>query len=48
MAKKGGENALVLKVLDSPRAFAQRAGAWQNDYMVDFKMAYTHSFGKKS
>lgn len=48
MAKKGGENALFKKVLDSQRAFAQRAGAWQNDYMVDFKMAYNHFFGKKS
>lgn len=46
-AKKGGENALFKKVLDSQRAFAQRAGQWQNDYMVDFKMAYNHYFGRK-
>jgi len=46
MEKKGGENALFKKVLDSQRAFAQRAGQWQNDYMVDFKMAYNHYFGK--
>jgi TRAP-type mannitol/chloroaromatic compound transport system substrate-binding protein len=46
MAKKGGENALFKKILDSQRAFAQRAGQWQNDYMVDFKMAYNHYFGK--
>ena len=44
MAKKGGENALFKKVLDSQRAFAERAGAWQNDYMVDFKMAWNHYF----
>jgi hypothetical protein len=31
-------------VLDSQRAFAQRAGEWQNDYMVDFKMAWNHYF----
>jgi TRAP-type mannitol/chloroaromatic compound transport system substrate-binding protein len=47
IAKKGGENAVFQKVLDSQKAFAQRAGQWQNDYMVDFKMAYNHYFGKK-
>ena len=46
MAKKGGENALFKKVLDSQRAFAERAGQWQNDYTVDFKMAYNHYFGR--
>jgi TRAP-type mannitol/chloroaromatic compound transport system substrate-binding protein len=46
MAKKGGENPLFQKVLDSQRTFAQRAGQWQNDYTVDFKMAYNHYFGK--
>ncbi len=44
MAKKGGENPLFKKVLDSQRAFAERAGSWQNDYMVDFKMAWNHYF----
>ncbi|KNZ31155.1 MAG: C4-dicarboxylate ABC transporter [Methylibium sp. NZG] len=47
IAKKGGENALFKKILDSQKAFAERAGAWQNDYMVDFKMAYNHYFAKK-
>jgi TRAP-type mannitol/chloroaromatic compound transport system substrate-binding protein len=46
MEKKSAENALFKKILDSQRAFAQRAGAWQNDYMVDFKMAYNHYFKK--
>ncbi|MFM8863372.1 MAG: TRAP transporter substrate-binding protein [Limnohabitans sp.] len=45
--KKGAENALFKKVLDSQRAFARRAGQWQNDYMVDFKMAYNHYFAAK-
>jgi hypothetical protein len=27
--------------------FAQRAGRWQNDTTVDFKMAYNHFFAKK-
>jgi len=50
IAKKGGENALFKKVLDSQKAFAERAGSWQNDYTVDFKMAWNHYFrgGKKS
>ena len=46
MDKKGGENALFKKVLDSQKAFAERAGQWQNDYTVDFKMAYNHYFGR--
>jgi TRAP-type mannitol/chloroaromatic compound transport system substrate-binding protein len=46
MKKKGGENALFQKVLDSQKAFAERAGQWQMDYMVDFKMAYNRYFGR--
>ncbi len=45
--KKSAENALFKKVLESQRAFAEKAGRWQNDYMVDFKMAYNHYFSKK-
>ncbi len=45
--KKAAENALFKKVLDSQKEFAERAGQWQNDYMVDFKMAYNHYFAKK-
>jgi TRAP-type mannitol/chloroaromatic compound transport system substrate-binding protein len=47
IAKKTVENPMFKKVLDSQKAFAQRAGAWQNDYLVDFKMAYNHYFGRK-
>jgi len=47
MDKKSSENAMFKKVLDSQRAFAQRAGSWQNDYTVDFKMAYNHYFGRR-
>ena len=46
MAKKSGENPLFKKVLDSQKAFAQRAKQWQNDYMVDFNMAYGRYFGR--
>jgi TRAP-type mannitol/chloroaromatic compound transport system substrate-binding protein len=49
IAKKSAENPLFKKVLESQKAFAQRAGKWQNDYMIDFKMAYNHYFsGKKA
>ncbi len=47
--KKSAENALFKKVLASQKAFAEKAGRWQFDYMVDFKMAYNHYFsGKKA
>jgi len=48
IAKKGGENPLFKKVIDSQKAYAQRASAWQNDYSVDFKMAYNHYFGRQA
>ncbi|MBK6469988.1 MAG: TRAP transporter substrate-binding protein [Betaproteobacteria bacterium] len=41
---KSAEQPLFAKVMESQRVFAQRAGAWQNDYMVDFKMAWNHYF----
>jgi TRAP-type mannitol/chloroaromatic compound transport system substrate-binding protein len=43
-AAKSAENPAFKKVMDSQKAFAQRAGQWQNDYMVDFKMAWNHYF----
>jgi TRAP-type mannitol/chloroaromatic compound transport system substrate-binding protein len=47
VAAKSKENPMFQKVLESQRAFAQRAGQWQNDYSVDFKMAFNHYFGAK-
>jgi TRAP-type mannitol/chloroaromatic compound transport system substrate-binding protein len=47
MKAKSAENALFKKVLDSQRAYAQRAIPWQNDYMVDFRIASNYYFGKK-
>lgn len=44
IAKKAEENPLFKKVLESQRAFAERVGQWQNDYTVDFKLAYNHYF----
>jgi TRAP-type mannitol/chloroaromatic compound transport system substrate-binding protein len=46
VAAKAKENPFMQKVLDSQRAFAQRAGQWQNDYLVDYKMAYNRYFAK--
>jgi TRAP-type mannitol/chloroaromatic compound transport system substrate-binding protein len=42
--EKAGSNPLFQKVLDSQRSFAERAGGWQNDYLVDFKMAWNRYF----
>jgi TRAP-type mannitol/chloroaromatic compound transport system substrate-binding protein len=46
VAKKSVENPYFKRVMDSQQAFAARAGQWQNDYMVDFKMAYNRYFNK--
>jgi TRAP-type mannitol/chloroaromatic compound transport system substrate-binding protein len=46
-AAKSAENPLFAKILASQKAFAERAGQWQNDYMIDFKMAYNHYFRAK-
>ena len=46
MEKKSGENPLFAKILESQKAYAERAGQWQNDYLVDYKMAYNHYFAK--
>jgi TRAP-type mannitol/chloroaromatic compound transport system substrate-binding protein len=43
-AAKSAENAMFKKIMDSQRVFAQRAGSWQNDYTVDFKMAWNRYF----
>jgi TRAP-type mannitol/chloroaromatic compound transport system substrate-binding protein len=45
IAKKSAENPWFKKVLDSQRAFAERATKWQNDQQVDFKLAAAHYFG---
>src|SRR3954468_3632440 len=45
--KKSGENAFFKRVLDSQRAFAQRACQWNFDYEVNFRMAYDRYFGTK-
>ena len=42
---KQKDNPFFKKVLDSQKAFAERAGRWQLDYMVDFKPAWNRYFG---
>ncbi len=44
--KKSAENPMFAKVYESMRVFAERAGAWQNDTLVNYKMAYNHFFAK--
>jgi TRAP-type mannitol/chloroaromatic compound transport system substrate-binding protein len=46
VAAKSKENPFFQKVMDSQRAYAERAVQWQNDYFVDYKMAYNRYFGK--
>lgn len=46
-AKKEAENPTFKKVNDSMKAFAERACSWQNDTLVDYKMAYNHFFRGK-
>jgi TRAP-type mannitol/chloroaromatic compound transport system substrate-binding protein len=45
MVDKQKDNPFFKKVLDSQKAFADRAGRWQADYMVDFKVAWNRYFG---
>ncbi|NJD25667.1 MAG: TRAP transporter substrate-binding protein [Betaproteobacteria bacterium] len=47
IATKSADNPMFAKVLESMRTFAQRAGKWQNDTLVDYKMAYNHYFAAK-
>jgi TRAP-type mannitol/chloroaromatic compound transport system substrate-binding protein len=47
-AKKAAENPMFQKVLDSQRAFAERATRWQNDTNVNYRMATNHFFQKKT
>jgi TRAP-type mannitol/chloroaromatic compound transport system substrate-binding protein len=45
VAKKAGENALFKEILESQLAFARRATQWEQDTVVNRKMAYDHYFG---
>jgi TRAP-type mannitol/chloroaromatic compound transport system substrate-binding protein len=43
-AKSTADNPWFQKVLDSQKAFAERAGNWKYDQEVDFRMAFNHYF----
>ena len=47
IAAKSADNPAFKKVLESMRDFAKRACRWQNDTLVDYKMAYNHFFAPK-
>ncbi len=43
--KKAGENPLFKEILESQLAFARRATQWEQDTVVNRRMAYEHYFG---
>ena len=45
--KKSEENPLFKKAFESQLQFARRAGIWQRDTNVDYRMALNHFFGQK-
>jgi TRAP-type mannitol/chloroaromatic compound transport system substrate-binding protein len=44
---KQKDNPFFKRVLDSQKAYAERTGRWQADYMIDFKVAWNRYFGQK-
>jgi TRAP-type mannitol/chloroaromatic compound transport system substrate-binding protein len=45
VAKKSAENPLFKEIVESQLAFAKRATQWENDTVVNRRMAYNHYFG---
>ncbi|MDC7789596.1 TRAP transporter substrate-binding protein [Rhodoplanes sp. TEM] len=43
--KKAAENPMFKEILESQRQFAQRATQWENDTVVNRRMAFDHYFG---
>ncbi len=50
IAKRSADtsNPWFKKVLDSQKAFAERAGKWWFDQQVDYRLAFNHYFGRKT
>jgi TRAP-type mannitol/chloroaromatic compound transport system substrate-binding protein len=44
--KKAGENPIFKEIIQSQLAFAKRATQWEQDTVVNRRMAYDHYFGK--
>ena len=45
VAKKAGENPLFKEILESQITFARRTTQWEQDTVVNRRMAYDHYFG---
>lgn len=45
--KKSAENALFKEIVESQKAFAERAVRWEQDTYASRRMAFNHYFGKK-
>lgn len=46
-AKKSAENPLFKEILESQMAFARRTTQWEQDTIVNRRMAYNHYFGRQ-
>jgi TRAP-type mannitol/chloroaromatic compound transport system substrate-binding protein len=46
--KKNAENPLFKKIVQSQIAFAERATRWENDTVVNRRMAFDHYFGQNA
>jgi TRAP-type mannitol/chloroaromatic compound transport system substrate-binding protein len=47
LVKKSAENPLFKEIVASQKAFAQRAVKWEQDVVVNRRMAVNHFFGAK-
>ena len=47
LAKRTADNPMFKEITDSQRNFAERAVKWEQDTVVDRRMAYNYYFGKK-
>jgi len=47
MAKRTADNPMFKEIIESQRKFAERAVKWEQDTVVDRRMAYLYYFGKK-
>jgi len=48
LAKKSAENPLFKEIVESQKAFAERAVKWDQDTFVSRRMAVGHFFGAKA
>jgi TRAP-type mannitol/chloroaromatic compound transport system substrate-binding protein len=48
IAKKAAENPLFKEIIESQKKFAQRAVKWEQDVVVNRRIAYDHYFGTKA